>query len=469
LTTSRTVREAAVASLSRPDHAVGSLIALLEEPDARVRRGVCEALAQRGEAVAVPALLLEGSPEAARACVAIAEERLLDLPASASVATPAMRDLLVRAHAASVNDRIGRVGATLQLMRPQVHRAHMAGGAWSERTLLGIARDADQPMRKRAHALHVAQLMLGPAVQDDLVALLEDPHDEVRSAAVALLWRLHTTRGNRELAQRLDRGEQFGRSELTLLVSAVVQGAKPSARGVEFLASRIATADPSLAADAAGALMQIDRARATTLLTQRVRDEIRSSDGPQVAIFFLRCGTPGRELTALAGQTKDPLARLAALASAERIKVAIRDHLNGQPGSTEWIRVLVVSTLLGRHVTAWDDRVRYARGVLDTDIATWRAGGLAVLRGAPADVLAPLRPRLVASLGDPSESVRVNAAILLMPEPGAQRVLWSALYDGDLRTAWTAGPALDADLGRQTPVAERRRRAREALAALDRR
>jgi len=90
------------------------------------------------------------------------------------------------------------------------------------------------------------------------------------------------------------------------------------------------------------------------------------------------------------------------------------------------------------------------------------------LRGAPPELLKSLRPRIVLAMGESHESVRVNAAILMMPDVRAQRVLWSALYDGDLRTAWIAGPPLDPELGRLTPVSERRRRAREALAALDR-
>jgi len=467
---SREVRERAISSLATKDCPIDALVLLLHEKDARVRRGVCAVLARRGDPVAVPALLLDGSPDAAEACVRIAETCRLDLPTVALLATPQMRELLVRAHATSVDARIGRVSGSLQLSRPQIHRAHLAGGAWSEAIMLSIVRDADQPALKRAHALHVAQLMLGRALHDDLVRLLDDPQDGVRSAALTLLWRLHSMPGNRELVKRLDDGDRYRSSQVSLLISAVDQGAKPSPKAIEFLASRVAKGGVPIAADAAAVLMQYDRKRALALLTARIRTEInRSKVQPRVSLFFLRCGTPTPEILALAQRAKDPLAQLAAFPLSPKTAGMIREHLDPRPGPVEWIRIRVVSTVLARQPANWMDRARYARGVLDSDQATWRAGGLGLLSGAPAEILAPLRLRLVRALADPMESVRVKAAILLMPEPAARRVLWAALYDGDSRTAWTAGPALDFKLGRSTPVAERRRRARDALAALDRR
>jgi len=466
---SRDVREKAIAALAAKERDIDDLLLLLHEKDARVRRGVCAALAVRAEPVAIPALLLEGSPDAALACVRIVEQSRLDLPTIAALATPAMRAALRQAHAGTVNARLKPLRGSLGLARPQTHRAHIAGGVWSERILLGIARDPDQPPRKRAHALHAAQLLIGRALESDLVKLLDDPEEAVRSAALTLLWRLHTDRGNQELVKLLERADRYSNSNVSLLVSSVDQGGTPTPEGRQFLATRIRTGSAALAADAAAVLLKHERKVALELLTARVRDQIHRSDGPELALLFLRCGTPTPELRKLALRTKDPLSRLVTTQPAEKIPEALREFLDPRPGSSEWVRIRVVSTLLARHNLPWEDRLRYARGVLGSDVASWRAGGLHLLRGAPEEILRPLHPRLFLSLDDRSETVRVKAAILLMPEPRAQRVLWTALYDGDLRTAWSAAPALDAKLSRRTPVAERRRRARDALAALDRR
>ena len=464
---SRTVRERAIAALAAPDRPIEDLVALLADESARVREGACEALAQRGDPVAIPPLLVAGSHEAARACVRIAERKRLDLPTIAALATPAMRAHLRRAHGDAVHERLGRITGGLQLARPQIHRAHLAGGSWTQRVVLSIARDPGQPPAKRAHALHVAQLLRGRALHDEFVRRLDDPVELVRESALTLLWRLHTDAGNRELVKLLDRGRQFDNGQVSLLISSVEQGAKPTTAGLDYLATRIRKGSASLAASAAAVLIRHDRARGLALLTARVRDEIHRSDGPAVALFFLRCGTPTRELKALAAETKDPLARIAAMEDSKAIVKALEAHLDPWQGASEWIRVRVVPALLTRHAAPWEMRARFARGVLSSDVASWRGTGLGQLAGAPEEVLRPFQPRLLVLLDDPSEGVRVRAAVLALPRAKARRVLWSALYDGDLRTAWTAAPALDPALSRRTPVEERRRRAREALAALD--
>jgi len=464
---SRDVREKAIAALAAKERDIEDLLLLLREKDGRVRRGVCAALAVRGDPVAIPALLLEGSPDAASTCVRIVEQSRLDLPTIAALATPAMHEALKGAHAAAVNARLTALQGYLGLARPQTHRATIAGGVWSERILLAIARDPEQPPGKRAHALHAAQLLIGRSLESDLDKLLDDPEETVRSAALSLLWRLHTDTGNQTLVKLLERADRYSNSNVSLLVSAVDQGGTPTPEGRRFLATRIRTGSAALAADAAAVLLKHERKIALELLTARVRDQIHRSDGPELALLFLRCGTPTPELRELALRTKDPLSRMVTTQPTEKIPEALREFLDPRPGSSEWVRVRVVSTLLARHSLPWEDKVRYARGVLGSDIASWRAGGLNLLRGAPEEILRPLHPRLFLALDDHSESVRVKAAILLLPEPRAQRVLWTALYDGDLRTAWTAAPALDATLSRRTPVAERRRRARDALAVLD--
>jgi len=466
---SRAVREAAVARLAAMDCPVEDLLRLLDEADGRIRSGACEALALRGEPSAIPSLLLEGSAEAAQACVRIAESARLELPSIARLATPAMGQQLRRAHAAAVHDQVGRVSGSLQLARPQIHRAFHSGGVWSEQLLRAIASDPDQSIEKRAHALHAAQLMEGRALQDLLIRLLHDPQARVRGTALTLLWRLHTPEGNRELVKLLDIAERLPSAQASLLVSSAEQGAKPSAKGIEFLATRVARGSATVSASAASTLMEYDRARALALLTARVADEIRRSDGPQVALFFLRCGTPTPELREQAQRTRDPLARLTAFPDPKSAGTTLDAHLDPSKGPTEWIRIRVVTALLGRRKATWEQRARFVRGLLRSDTANWRAGGLAVLEGAPAAVFASFRTDAMGSLDDPTEAVRVRAAVLLLPDPRAERVLWSALYDGDLRTAWTAGPALDPELGRDTPVAERRRLARDALARLDRR
>ncbi|MHC4953710.1 MAG: HEAT repeat domain-containing protein [Planctomycetota bacterium] len=465
---SRVVRERAIEALAASAQPTSGLLLLLHEEDPRVRRGVCEVLARRGDPVAIPSLLLDGSPAAADACVRIAHRCRLDLPEIATLATAPMREKIVRAHARAVHRHLDKMRGRLKLKRPQVHRALHAGGAWSAVILRRIAKDTEQPAKKRAHALHAAQLLIGRAQFSDLVALLNDPVPELRAAAITLLWRLHDVRGNRLLARLLDRGSRLTHGELYFVVSAVDQGGTPNAAGYDFLASLIGTAPAPLAADAAGALLRNDKKRAVPLLVARVKEELRSKSSAAAAIFYLRCGAPSAELAALAKDCKEPLVPLAAETDREKARKMLRAQLDPRRGSQEWIRVRVVTALLVRHNAPFEDRLRYARGVVDSDVADWRAGAFRLLRGAPQPLIDPLRPKLEAALQQPFESVRVNAAILLLPDAGAQRVLWTALYDGDLRTAWSAGPALDAGLDRHTPLAERRRQAREALAALDR-
>ncbi len=466
---SRGVREAAVGRLAASELTVANLIALLGHDEDRVRRGVCRALALRGDPSAIPALMVEAPPGTPEAIVDIAERNRLDLPAIALLAKPELRVALEQAHAARVHALVARGGRSLDLSRPQSYRRLFAGGVWAERLLLEIALDAEQPSARRVRAVHGAHLMLGRAMHDDLAALITDVDPNVRSAARVLLWRLHTEQGNKVLAALLEQGDLNRSKDLFTLVSAAEQGGELSNRGAEFLANLIKKGEPALAADAGRVLLRKDRERAIELLHTRVRAELAQKNPRPAALFFLACGRPTTRFVHMASNCKDPLVRLAAEPRVSKLAPSLlKELLDPEPGPFEWIRVRVVTAQLYRTGAPWEDKQRFVRGLLATDVASWRASGLSMLRGAPADILKPLRSQIVRAMGESHESVRVFAAILLMPATDAQRVLWSALYDGDLRTAWVAGPKLDPGIGRQTPVAERRRRAREALSALDR-
>jgi hypothetical protein len=478
----RDAREAAIRELARLG--AGAIRPLLDHADLRVGLGAIEALGRCGVEAAEPLAAAAGhrDPErgaaAARALVALACERLLDLEALS--APPLAVERLETAVRSEVAERIALLRAPPAFDQPQVYRPMFVLGRAAERALLASAADRALEGDARAHAVVALARLAGAEAAPALRAALEDSEPAVRGAAATMLVRLGDVEGCRALAAALGRGFRLDALVRQAAVAAVAAGAEADGEGLATLEAIVERMSLPEACAAAAALRRADPNRAARAVAVRMRRFLASEQavpgaGAGAAALALAAdATESSWADSLRGHP-DALLRAAvargpgALQAARALFAPSRDD-----AGREGVRVQVVATLLLRHDAPWDDRLACAQPLLSSDASHYRRWGAALLEGAPAEVVAPVAPALVAILEDRVETTRLLAAAAVAPHApaGAARVALLALVDGDPQAARTAARVLAAaghdlaTLDSRAPVRERRRRALAALGAL---
>jgi hypothetical protein len=467
---SRAVRDEAIRRLAEGGPASAGIAALLAEPDPRIALGAAEILRRRRDPSVLPLLARaadgpdgERADAAATALVATAAEARVAMSALAFEGMRLLPERLDRAWRAAVRERILPLDHRPSTDRPQLYRALFAGEEHAARALLEIASDTTAKGAARAHALHAYARLTGSVPAETLV----DPEEMLRGAAASLLLRYGDEEDLARLAGLLDSGRALQPLEFHCAVHAVRRVGRAGPAGRAALAHAIRERPPSLAADAAAALVEAAPTEATHPLRTRVtrhlaRAEAGRAGGAEAALFELRAGPLPEDLRARLRAAGNPL--LAACVAEDPLAAA-RPLLARRLGGGEAYRLEIVARLLERGDAPAGDRVTFAASALGSESTASRRAGLQALRPAPPEAWAALRPRVEEALGDVHESVRLAAAELLAPAPEALRVCADALYDGDpwaaRRVALTLrrveSPAIDP----LADVAARRQQARE--------
>jgi hypothetical protein len=292
---------------------------------------------------------------------------------------------------------------------------------------------------------------------------LEDAEEVLREAAAPLLLRYGDAEDLARLAALLEGERSLGPAELHSAAFAVRRLGRVGPRGRAVLARAVEERPTFLAAEAAAALLAAAPEAGAHALRTRVGRHLTDAEaaghaGTEAALFELRAGPLPEDLRARLRAAANPL--LAACAAADPL-AALRPILAVRLGGRELYRLEIVARLLDRAHAGEADRVAFAASALGSEATAARRAGLGALRDVPAEAWAALRPVVVGALDDRDEPVRIAAAALLAPAPGALRVCADALYDGDPWSAQRVAAILKRaglpEVDPRAPVATRRR------------
>ncbi|MHC4973167.1 MAG: hypothetical protein ACYTG3_12625 [Planctomycetota bacterium] len=468
---SRAVREATIERLATKGPPSAELVPYVAHEDARVAAGVASILRLRRDAAVLPALARHAdhpdparADAAARLLVEIAAHRRRPLAEFHFAGMKLLPRRLERAVDSQALELLGRYRRRPSLERPQLYRPLYAGGTYAAVVLARLARDAQRPGVLRAHALHAYLRLVGRKGRPLVAEALVDPQPEVRAAGAQLAWRYGIEIDT--LAGLLDSGRPLGPTVRSYAVGAAEHRrrlGRPTAIRLRDLAWE---APVRTAVGTAAALEATHPDLAERLIESHVEralkaDRNRVGAGLSAGLFELRVGPLAPALRERLGAARTPLLRALVESDAEKALALVRPSLapRAAVGRQEAYRVEIVYALLLRYRAPWADRVAFGGAAINREFAAARRLGARALRGAPEELVRPLKPRLRQLLADGDASVRLAAAAVLLPEPEALQACADALYDGDPVSAKRVAACLPAELevDPKAPVNARRR------------
>jgi hypothetical protein len=479
----RLVRERAVRRLAACERPTAELAARLDDPSVRVAAGVAEALAERDDPAALPALLAAAdgpvparAGPAARAAVRIALEHRVLLDGIDVAGRPRLEARLAAEVRAAVLASLGELRHEPACRHGACYGPLLAAGRFAAPALRALAFDEGRPGRLRGHALHAYARLVGAAAAPVVDRALADPLERLRIVAARLAERYGFEASTRRLAAWLDEDRVLSTTEIAVGIRALPEGARIGDAAAKRLRGVVRHGPHYYAADAAAALRATRPAEAEAALRLRIDDLLSApalANGNSLVLvgFWCRLGPFDDALRQRFEATGQPVLR-AVLAPDWK---TARARLGGlvapdlPVGGREPGRVRAVYLLLRRFDAPPADRVAYARSVLGHDASVLRRYGLWSLRGIEPEAWRALRPVVARCLDDHDEWTRLAAARLLVPDPRALRVCGESLYLGDPVAAREVASILGARCPAEAaaPVAERRRRALEFLGALE--
>jgi len=465
---SRAVREATIERLARDGPPSMELVANVAHGDARVVAGVAAVLRLRRDAAVLPALARHADhPDPARADVAarllveIAAHRRVPLSDLHFEGMELLPRRLERAVGSQALELIRRYRRSPSLERPQLYRPLYAGGPYAATAVARLVRDTRRPGVFRAHALHAYLRLVGRDGRPMVAEALVDPEPEVRAAAAGLAWRYGVEIDT--LARLLDSGRALRAIVRSYAVAASERrrrlGREPALRLLD-----LAWEAPVRTAVGTAAALKVTHPDLAEKLIEKHVEHALKADGRRVGaglaagLFAFRAGPLPPELRERLGAARTPLLRALVESDPEEALALVRTSLAppASVGRQEAYRVEIVYRLLMRHRAPWADRVAFGAAAIHRDLGSARRLGAQALRGAPDELVRPLKPALRRLLADGDASIRLAAAAVLLPEATALQVLADALYDGDPVAARRVAACLP-EVDPKAPVAARRR------------
>jgi hypothetical protein len=468
---SRAVREATIERLATAGPPSADLVAHVADSDARVAAGVAAALRRRCDAAVLPALARHADhPDPARADVAarllveIAAVRRRPLSGVHFEGMELLPRRIEQAVEGQAVELLGRYRRPPSLERPQLYRPLYAGGSHAAAVLSRLVRDTGRTALLRAHALHACLRLVGKEGRPLVAEALSDPQPEVRAAAAQLAWRYGVEIDT--LVGLLDAERPLQPTVRTYAIAAAERRRRLSRKAARRIHQLAWEAPVRTAVGTAAALRVTHPDLAGGLIKKYVAqalegDRRRVGAGLEAGIFELRAGPLAPDLRRRLGEARTPLLRALVETDPQKALALVRPSLapRAAVGRMESYRIEIVLALLRRHDAPWADRVAFGRAAIHRESVRARRLGAQALRGAPEELLGPLKPRLRQLLADGDASVRLAAAAVLVPEPAALEVCRDALYDGDpvaaRRVAACLAPAWKVDPN--APVDRRRR------------
>jgi hypothetical protein len=467
---SRSVREATIERLAAGGPSSAELVPLVAHDDARVAAGVASILRLRRDAAVLPALARHAdhpdparADAAARLLVEIAAHRrkpLHDLHFAGMELLPRRLEQAVESQALEL---LGRFRHRPSLERPQLYRPLLAGGPYAAAVLARLARDTQRSAILRAHALHAYLRLIGKEGRPLVAEALSDPQPEVRAAAAQLAWRYGIEIDT--LAGLLDSGRPLGATVQSYAVGAA-EHRRRLKRATALRLLELAWEAPVRTAVGTAAALEVTHPDLAPRLVENhveralMADRNRVGAGLEAGLFELRVGPLAPALRERLGTARTPLLRALVESDAEKALALVRSSLAPRVavGYQESYRVEIVYALLLRYRAPWADRVAFAGAAINRELVSARRLGARALRGAPEELVRPLKPRLRQMLAEGNASVRLAAAAVLLPDPAALQVCLDALYDGDPISARRVAACLPkGGVDPKAPVAARRR------------
>jgi hypothetical protein len=465
---SRAVREAAIERLALEGPPSMDLVPHVAHGDPRVVAGVAAILRLRRDAAVLPALARHADhADPARADVAahllveIAARRRVPLSDLHFDGMELLPRRLEQAVASQARELLGGYRRSPSLERPQLYRPLYAGGSYAATAVARLARDTQHAGVLRAHALHAYLRLVGRDGRPMVSEALLDPEPEVRAAAAGLAWRYWFEIDT--LARLLDSERALRATVRSYAVAAAERLRRLDREPARRLLDLAWEAPVRTAVGTAAALKVTHPDLAAKLIEKHVElaleaDQRRVGAGLAAGLFELRVGPLTADLRGRLGAARTPLLRALVERDREKALALVQPSLapRASVGRQEAYRVEIVYRLLMRHEAPWADRAAFGAAAIHRDLDSARRLGARALRGAPEELVEPLRPTLRRLLADGDASIRLAAAAVLLPERAARRVLADALYDGDPISARHVAACLP-EVDPKAPVAARRR------------